>query len=91
MSDGRPNLNGIWQTLNEANYELEAHNARPAMALIEGPHGPLPAPEVLYLGVVGYVPGGLGVVDEYQTRDPSLLRANGRQLILGSSAPRERE
>jgi len=39
------------------------------------------------------------VVDGYQTRDPSLLRANGRnitysdgrQLILGSSAPRERE
>jgi hypothetical protein len=31
--DGKPDLNGIWQVLNEANYDLEAHVARPAMAL----------------------------------------------------------
>lgn len=61
--DGRPDLNGIWQAVNEANFDLEAHLARPAMALREGPHGPLPAVEVLYLGAVGAVPGGMSVVD----------------------------
>ena len=30
---GKPDLNGIWQALNEANYDIEAHTARPAMAL----------------------------------------------------------
>ncbi len=62
-ADGRPDLNGIWQALNTANYDLETHMARPAMALREGPHGPLPSPEVLTLGAVGAVPGGLGVVE----------------------------
>jgi hypothetical protein len=33
--DGKPDLNGIWQALNEANYDIEAHVARPAMALGE--------------------------------------------------------
>ncbi len=63
LPDGRPDFNGIWQALNEANYDLEAHTARPAMAVIEGPYGPLPAPEVLSLGAVGAVPGSLGVVE----------------------------
>jgi hypothetical protein len=61
--DGRPDLNGIWQAVNEANFDLEAHLARPALALREGPYGPLPAPEVLYLGAVGAVPGGMSVVE----------------------------
>src|SRR5450432_957267 len=60
---GKPGLNGIWQTLNEANYDLEGHSARPAMALRPGPYGPVPAPPVLALGAVGAVPPGLGVVD----------------------------
>src|ERR1700687_4168161 len=62
-SDGKPDLNGIWQALNEANYDLEAHNARPAMALRPGPYGPVPAASVLALGAVGGVPPSLGVVD----------------------------
>ena len=33
------------------------------MALRPGPHGPVPAKEVLYLGAVGAVPGGMGVVE----------------------------
>jgi hypothetical protein len=61
--DGHPDLNGVWQALNTANYDLEAHGARPAMALRPGPHGPLPAEAVLVLGAVGAVPGGLGVVE----------------------------
>src|ERR1700736_2309459 len=60
---GKPDLNGIWQTLNEANYDLEGHAARPAMALRSGPYGPVPAAPVLALGAVGSVPPSLGVVE----------------------------
>jgi hypothetical protein len=62
-ADGKPDLNGIWQALNEANYDLEGHVARPAMALQKGPYGPVPAAPVLALGAVGAVPPSLGVVD----------------------------
>src|SRR5271163_3334236 len=60
---GKPDLNGIWQALNEANYDLEAHVARPAMALRPGPYGPVPAAPTLALGAVGAVPPSLGVVE----------------------------
>jgi hypothetical protein len=63
LSDGKPDLNGIWQALNEANYDLEAHMARPALALRPGPFGPVPAVKVLALGAVGSVPPGLGVIE----------------------------
>src|SRR6185295_18532436 len=59
----RPDLNGIWQAINEANYDLQAHTARPAMALRAGPYGPVPAAAVLALGAVGAVPPSLGVVE----------------------------
>lgn len=58
-----PDLNGIWQVLNEANYDLEIHMARKAMALRQGPQGKVPAKKVLALGAVGAVPPGLGVVE----------------------------
>jgi hypothetical protein len=63
LADGKPDLNGVWQALNEANYDLEAHMARPALALRAGPFGPVPAAKVLALGAVGSVPPGLGVVE----------------------------
>ncbi len=63
LSNGNPDLNGIWQALNAANYDIERHMARPAMALREGPRGPLPAVPVLVLGAVGAVPGSMGVVE----------------------------
>jgi hypothetical protein len=47
--DGKPDLNGIWQVLNTANWDIEAHPAAP---------GP-----VQELGASAAVPGGLGVVD----------------------------
>ena len=61
--DGHPDLNGIWQVLNEANYDIELHAARPALALQAGPYGPVPAAAVLPLGAVGAVPPGMGVVE----------------------------
>ena len=63
LPDGKPDLNGIWQALNEANYDLEAHMARPALELRAGPFGPVPAAKVLALGAVGSVPPGLGVIE----------------------------
>jgi hypothetical protein len=58
-----PDLNGVWQALNTANYDLERHMARHSMQLRDGPHGPLPAVDLLKLGAVGAVPPGLGVVE----------------------------
>jgi hypothetical protein len=58
-----PDMNGIWQALGTAHYDLEPHVAKPALALRPGPYGPLPAAPVLALGAVGAVPGGLGVVE----------------------------
>jgi len=48
-ADGKPNLNGIWQTLNTANWDIEGHAAAP---------GAFSA-----LGAIGAVPAGLGVID----------------------------
>jgi len=62
-ADGHPDLNGIWQALNEANYDVEMHMARPALQLRPGPYGPVPAKDVLALGAVGSVPPGVGIVD----------------------------
>jgi hypothetical protein len=47
--DGKPNLNGIWQALNTANWDIEAHAAGPSV--------------VRELGAASAVPAGLGVVE----------------------------
>jgi hypothetical protein len=47
---GKPDLSGIWQSLNEANWNLEPHIAE------QGP--------VETLGAIGAVSPGIGVVDE---------------------------
>jgi hypothetical protein len=60
---GKPDINGVWQVLNTANYDIEPHAARPAMAVRPGPAGPVPAKAVLALGAVGAVPAGVGVVE----------------------------
>jgi len=62
MADGKPGFSGVWQVLNTANDNLEAHGAQAAFALREGPVVPVPAKEVVALGAVGAVPAGLGVV-----------------------------
>src|SRR5215831_8610552 len=48
-ADGKPNLNGIWQALNTADWDLQGHAAA---------KGPVPT-----LGAVFSVPPGLGYVD----------------------------
>jgi hypothetical protein len=62
-ASGKPDLNGIWQALNTANYDLQAHTAKAALAMRPGPVVPVPAKEVIALGAVGSVPGGFGVVE----------------------------
>lgn len=62
-ASGKPDLNGIWQAINTANYDLEAHDARPALAMRPGPVVPVPAREVVAFGAVGAVPSGAGVVE----------------------------
>src|SRR5271170_7279237 len=61
---GKPDLNGIWEANNTANWDLQTHQARP---MVPQP-GLLPgsvvlAAPVLGLGSIGWVPGGLGIVD----------------------------
>jgi len=49
--DGKPNLNGIWQAMNTANWDLEPHAA-----------GPNPVAD-RQIGATGAIPAGLGVVE----------------------------
>jgi hypothetical protein len=48
--DGRPNLNGIWQAINTANWDIEAHHAE------AGPHNDI-------MGAWGAQPAGMGIVE----------------------------
>jgi hypothetical protein len=48
-ADGKADLNGIWQALNTANWDLQEHAARPGL--------------VVALGAAGAVPAGLSVVE----------------------------
>ena len=62
--DGKhPDLNGVWQVMNTANWNIEPHAASAALQMRPGPVVPVPAKEVLALGAVGSVPAGLGVVE----------------------------
>src|SRR4030095_10926599 len=36
-ADGTADLHGIWQALNTANYDIQSHAARPALALTPAP------------------------------------------------------
>ena len=62
LSNGRPDMSGIWQVLNEANYDLEPHMARHSMQMRPGPVNPVPSIPTLRLGAVGAVPGSLGSI-----------------------------
>jgi hypothetical protein len=64
--DGRPNLSGIWQSNNEANWDLQAHEARAGAVMQPGTYpyafAQVPAAPSLPFGAAGGVPGSLGVV-----------------------------
>ncbi len=69
--DGKPDLNGIWQANNAANWDLEAHAAKPSA--------------LLPLGAAGAVPASLGVVegDEIPYRPEALAKkkTNGENWL----------
>ncbi len=60
---GRPDLNGIWQVLMNANDNLEPAPPKAAYHLVPGDFVPVPGPEVVALGAVGAVPASFGVVE----------------------------
>ena len=66
-ADGKPDFSGIWQAANEANWDLQAHEARAGMVTQQGvypyEYARVPAAPVLALGAAGGVPGSLGVVE----------------------------
>ena len=47
-----PDLNGVWQALNEANWDIERHRSRASLQLRDGPLGPVPAVPTLRMGAV---------------------------------------
>src|ERR1700722_20924646 len=49
-ADGKPALSGIWQAMNSAEWDIQAHDAKA---------GPL-----VVMGAVGGIPAGLGVVED---------------------------
>jgi hypothetical protein len=63
-ADGKPNISGIWQAMNTANWDLLAHNVRPAVPHPGVyPNRPVLGAPVVALGSLGIVPPGPGVVD----------------------------
>src|SRR5438067_1364094 len=63
--DGHPNFSGVWQALNEANWDIEAHAARAGFLTQPGVHplAEVPAAPALAMGAAGSVPGSIGVVE----------------------------
>jgi hypothetical protein len=61
---GKPDFSGIWEAHNTANWDLQTHEARPMVAQPGlTPNSVVSAAPVLALGSIGWVPGGLGVVE----------------------------
>ena len=65
--DGKPNLNGIWQVMNTANWNLEPHSAAPN-----------PVADRL-IGAIGAIPAGLGVVEGGEIPYTAAARARVEQ------------
>jgi hypothetical protein len=77
LADGKPNLNGIWQTMNTANWNLEPHAAAPAPVLAMGAAGAIPPGlGVVEGGTIPYLPGARARKDEnaknWLTADPEV-------------------
>src|SRR5438067_10018891 len=85
-SDGKPDFSGIWQALNEANWDLQAHEARPGSVTQQGvypyAYTKVPAAAVLALGAAAGVPGSVGVVEgdgeiPYKPETAAMRKENG--------------
>jgi hypothetical protein len=55
--DGKPDISGLWQAMNEANWNLEAHAAAPAAVIANGAMFAIPpGPGVVEGGEIPYLP-----------------------------------
>jgi hypothetical protein len=89
-AEGKPDFSGIWQALNEAHWDLEAHEARPAAVTQPGAYPyeytRVAAAPVLALGAAGGVPGSVGVIDgdgiiPYKPEAAKIKKENGESWI----------
>jgi hypothetical protein len=89
-ADGKPDFSGVWQALNEAHWDLEAHEARQAAVTQQGAYPfeytRVAAAPVLALGAAGGVPGSLGVVEgdgiiPYRPEAAKIKKENGENWI----------
>jgi hypothetical protein len=72
---GKPNLNGIWQAVNTANWNLEAHSSQPGAVWQAGAIGAIPAgPSFVDVGEIPYLPAARAKKNENfakrMTEDP---------------------
>jgi hypothetical protein len=75
--DGKPNLNGVWQTMNTANWDLQPHSAQQSLVLQAGAQLAEPAGiGVVEGGDIPYLPAAKAKRDENnknrQTADPEV-------------------
>ena len=66
-ADGRPDLNGIWQAVSSAHYDIEPHAAR---------FGP-----VVEMAAHGAIPGGLGIVEGGEIPYTAAARAKQQENL----------
>lgn len=65
LADGRPDMNGIWQALNEAHWNLEPHAASPAvLAELGAQYAVPPGIGVVVGGEIPYLPEALATRDD---------------------------
>jgi hypothetical protein len=80
-TDGKPDMNGVWQALTSANWDLQDHPAQPQ-----------PGPW-LQLGAIGAIPPGQGVVEggeiPYRPEALARKRANFEQRLTPATADPE--
>src|SRR5947209_6644578 len=77
MPEGKPNLNGIWQAMNTANWDIQDHGARPGPVAALGASFSVPAGEGVVEGsVVPYRPEAVAMKNDnmanWLARDPEV-------------------
>src|SRR3979490_2160133 len=59
-ADGKPNLNGIWQAINEADWDIEGHSAAPGRVTALGPEDAVvPGLGIVEGSPLPYLPGAV--------------------------------
>ena len=87
MTDGKPNLNGVWQAITTANWDIQDHSAAPGPFWQLGAIGAIPAGQGIVEGnEIPYTPAGLAKkkqnAEKWLTLDPEDVRAHRATLVL---------